>query len=158
MVPRTNPISHFSVYLVDGSKVGDKTSGGGVLRDTNGDFFYGFCRQYTHKAIIHGELQAIVDGLIYLQDWGRQNVVIETDSSLAWHMIQKTRKEQWTCSFLLRQIWRLMEDTRGIMVIFREQNKVADLLAKHAHSLPSSLAIKKCIYFDRIGFCFPAGL
>lgn len=78
----------------DGSKVGDKTFGGGVLGDANGDFLYGFCHQYNHKEVIHAELQAIVDGLIYLQDWRRHNIILEMDSTLAWHMIRKTQTEQ----------------------------------------------------------------
>lgn len=44
------------------------------------------------KKLSNTELQANVDALIYLQDWGRQNLIIETYSWIAWDMVQKTQK------------------------------------------------------------------
>lgn len=39
-------------------------------------------------------------------------------------------REQWNCANLVRQIKRLIIDLYGIQLIYREQNKVDDLLAK----------------------------
>lgn len=62
----------------DGSKKGESTAGGGVLKDNNGDIIYGFCHRYSHKEIVHAELQAILDGLIYLQAMEIKNAILET--------------------------------------------------------------------------------
>lgn len=75
----------------DGSKKWKSTSGGGILRDENGDFVYGFSHPYTHSEIIHAELQAIIDGIIYIQTMGIGNLIIETDSAVAFEMIKKTQ-------------------------------------------------------------------
>lgn len=63
--------------------------GRGVLRNEHGEFVYGFSHQYTHSEIIHAELQAIIDGLIYIQLMGLENVDVETDLGNAFHLIKK---------------------------------------------------------------------
>lgn len=86
----------------DGSKKGDKTTGGEVIRDANGDFVYGFSHQYKHSEIIHAELQAIIDGLIHAHHLGMEQIIVETDSSFAYHMIRQTQTDQWNCTYPLR--------------------------------------------------------
>lgn len=69
-------------------------SGDDILRDENGDFVYGFSHHYTHSEIIHAELQAIIDGIIYTQTMGIGNIIIQTDSAMVFHMINKTQPLQ----------------------------------------------------------------
>lgn len=146
----------------DGSKKENHTSGGGVIRNEKGDLVYGFSHPYTHSEILHAQLQAIIDGLIYSHTLGLDNVIIETNSEVAAQMIQKIKPAQWSCLYLLRQIWSMEDGYQGISWIFREQNKVADLLAKMAHTALSRsdyhrlqdlpVVIWKCIVYDMIGF------
>lgn len=100
------------------------------------DFVYGFSHSYTHSDILHAELQAIIDGLIYSHALGLSNVIIETNSEIAAQMIQKIQPAQWSCMYLLRQIWSMDDAYQGVSWIVWEQNKVADAFAKLVHTPP----------------------
>lgn len=63
----------------NGSKIGEDTAGGGVIGED--------------KEVIHAELQVVLDGLIYLQSMEIMNVIIETDSAIASHMIHRSYHE-----------------------------------------------------------------
>lgn len=108
---------------MDGSKKANGTSGGGVIRDDHGDLVYEFNHQYNHSEVIHAELQAIIDGLIYIQILVLENVVIETDSAVTFQMIQQAKHEQWSCTYLLRQIWSLKLASHEMSFVFPEQNR-----------------------------------
>lgn len=63
----------------NGSKIGENAAGGGVIGED--------------KEVIHAELQVVLDGLIYLQSMEIMNVIIETDSAVASHMIHRSYHE-----------------------------------------------------------------
>lgn len=87
--------------------------------------------------------------------------MVETDSAMAFSMILNRHSEKWSYTYILRRIRRLLKDTSWIQLIYKEENKVAGLLAKEAHSAPEGrefyrigdlpLHIQKCIFIDRIG-------
>lgn len=117
----------------DGSKKGDHTSGGGIARDSNGNFIYGFNMVFDHHDILRAELKAILEGILLCKQLGFSNYSLETDSSIAYSMIKNSDKEQRQYSYVLRWIRANMDDVNHVRLIYREANKVADLLAKVAH-------------------------
>lgn len=59
----TKPSDQCVTLNVDGSRRGMETTAGGVLRDANGDFMFGFAVKLTHADILQAELEAIWYGL-----------------------------------------------------------------------------------------------
>lgn len=87
---------------------------------------------------------------------------LRTDSStVAYYMIWNPAKEEWQYSYILRRIRFAMVHTTWLRLIFREANKVADLLAKVAQQVQNRIdfcrsdelprEIQQCIFIDRIG-------
>lgn len=107
----------------------------GSLRNnaTKGDFIGGFC---IHLEYTDTEVAAILEGLRLCSQMNIFRFIIETHSLLAFEMIQRKIQVHWQTEYLVRQVWALLEDPSCLQLIYREQNRVADMLAKEAHGLP----------------------
>lgn len=89
------------------------------------------------------------------------NYTVETDCSMAYHMVTNPSTEQWQYAYILRRIRLAIVEPTRLRLIFREANKVADLMAKMALQLESRIefyrsrdlpmAIQRCIFIDRLG-------
>lgn len=106
------------------------------------------------------ELEAILEGISVCNHMGVSNYILETDCSMAFGMVHKPEVEQWRYTYILRQIRSNLDRPDQLRLIYREANKVADLLAKMAHTTQARidfyrredlpLAVQKCIFFDTI--------
>lgn len=128
----------------DDSCKGLRGSDGGILRSHSGLFLYGFSLLLSHNDIVRAELDAILEGIRLCKRMNIKEFVIETDCSVAYHMILNP------------------SNTRCIKIIFREENRVADLFAKMAHNFQTRVGffrsedlsshILKYISFDKALF------
>lgn len=74
-------------------------------------------------------------------------------------IINKKMSAPWQAVYLIGHNCDLLPTSKKIMLIFREQNCVADLLAKEAHVIYNDyfrcidlcITIQKCLFFDCIG-------
>lgn len=140
----------------NGSKSSNGTSGGGIIRDHKGDFIGGFTHQYYHAMILHAKLQAIYDGLLMCQQMSIEDYILEMDYVQASYMVRKETVEYRSCTYLLRCIWMLNLNLHSIRLIYREENRAADPLAKEAYYFSTwqdfyncqdlSLSTRKCIF------------
>lgn len=114
----------------DGSYQQQQAAGGGVLRDDKGFFIYAFYHHYGAADILYAELCAIRDGLVICNAMELKDVEVETESNLAYQMIVARCSIHWQYTYLVRECRELFQSVGAIHHIYREQNGVADLLAK----------------------------
>lgn len=158
--PETNKLK----LNVDGSRRGQVTTAGGVMRDSNGDFLVGFAVRFTHTDSLRSELEAIWHGLQVCKEFHPGDIEVETDSEGACKMICNYSEAPWRYKYLIRRIRKLMEDGSGIKHIYRQANQVADSLAKYAHGVSSrkvfqdlasiTRSTQKLLFIDCIGLPF----
>lgn len=125
----------------DGSRTGAATTGGGVVRDSNGDFVLGYVLKCSHNDVLQAELDAIIRGLMSCRDRGLQPEV-EVDLTTAFNMIMRRTMEAWQYEFLVRRIRRLLIGLKGVKLVYREQNGAADSLAKWTQGLAMDMVIQ----------------
>lgn len=128
---------------------------------TKGEFIAGFASSYDHIDIVATELAALIDGIQLARDLGITSYTVEVDSSIVFNMVRRHGIIHWRHIYLLRHIWGLLEPNAHIKLIVREQNMVADALAKEAQNLQSrfefftlqdlSRNVQKLVFIDRIG-------
>lgn len=157
----TMPQVHFLKMNVDGSKMGSATTAGGVFRDSNGEFIFGFAIKLSHSDILQAELQAIWHGLQICQEKQLINVEVESDSELACKMIGNRTNIPWKYTYLVRRICKLLGVGFSLKHTYRQANKVADGLATLAHGTNTRMEFKelaevprniqKFLFCDRIG-------
>lgn len=121
--------------LVDGSRRGQETTAGGVVRDSNGDFVIVFAVKLNHDDSLQAELEAIRHGLWIFKEHHLVNIEVESDCEMACRMIGNGLNASWRYVHLVRKIRSLMEDGGGIRHIYRQCNKVADGFATLAYGL-----------------------
>lgn len=90
-----------------------------------------------------------------------QDFLLETDFLQAYHMVHKDHEPHWSCLYLLRCIWSIFSDTATFNHVYREQNRVADCLAKAAKDYSGEIEFfrvqdlplnaRKLIFLDMIG-------
>lgn len=107
------------------------------------------------------ELESILQGLSICWQLGFSNDVVETDLAIAYYMIVHRIPAQWHVVYLLWQIRKLLGVPWNINLIYGEQNRVADQLAKVAHGIFSCIGffriknlpihVQKAIFYARIG-------
>lgn len=113
---------------------GDEATGSGLVRDSRGDFVVGYAFKRSYQDVLQAELEAIIHGLVLCIDRGLKPEV-EIDSAMAFNMITRRTIEAWKYEFLVRRVRRLLTGFNGLKLVYREQNGVADSLAKWAHGL-----------------------
>lgn len=117
---------------VDGALKNSLTSGGGIARNSEGEVMGGFSCPFDYDDILAAELDAILEGVKMCRRRNLSNyIIMEMDSSLAYSMICDRDKAHWRFTYELRRITMMLDPSR-LHLIYREENKVADLLAKMA--------------------------
>ncbi|KAJ1429572.1 Ribonuclease H domain [Sesbania bispinosa] len=111
---------------------------GGVLRNARGDWIHGFSSEEGVGSILEAELLAVRRGLDMAWNIGITDVICESDSLEATHIIGSNS------SPLDTSLRPMLSDIRSILSrpmrvqfvhVFGEANLVADFLAKRGHSL-----------------------
>ena len=125
--------------FVDGSSRGNpgSGSGGGIIRNHNGEFIEAFCHFYGVVTSVEAEFRALRDGLDLCEDLCT-HLEIECDSQVVVEAVSKRRNVPWK----VRDLWldildSLRRITWTISHVFREGNCVADCLASISGDLNS---------------------
>lgn len=110
---------------------------GGVLRDDNGFFLWGYSVKLGKCTVPQAELWAIIHGLKLAKERGFAQIIVESDSSAAVNFINTGCLSTHQCRPLVNEIHKIMSELGNIRVahVFREANQVADRLANHGLSL-----------------------
>lgn len=75
---------------------------------------------------------ALIDGLVLCRDQGLDGVCVESDSSEVVRMLNDSAHNNWRYAYLCRKVRASLRYNDEVRFIYREQNKVADSLAKAA--------------------------
>ncbi|CAN1165927.1 Putative ribonuclease H protein At1g65750 [Linum perenne] len=151
----------------DGSVICDlhQAAAGGILRDHSGRRLACFAANLGECTIMRAELRAAAIGFRIAWELCFRKVHLQIDSLAALNAIRGGADSDGRHSLLIRQIqeWRNRDWEVCISHVFREANRVADLLAHLGHDLPFgshlncpiSQDIERCILSDCIGVAFP---
>ncbi|KAH1039339.1 hypothetical protein J1N35_041082 [Gossypium stocksii] len=120
----------------------ENVAAGGVVRKANGDWILGYNSHLGKCSAFNPELWGILEGLRLIQQRGHDKVIIQFDSLEVVKAILdgKSNKEN---SALIRRIHStlLHEKLWCLRYIPRDQNQVADCLAKQTLSGPKNLQV-----------------
>ncbi|CAN1180270.1 Putative ribonuclease H protein At1g65750 [Linum perenne] len=115
--------------------------------------------------IMRAELRAAALGLEAAWELGARKVMLQVDSQASVRAIMEDHAEDSRHGHTLHHIRQLLSRNWRVEVthIYRERNRVADLLAHFGHSLsfgshfnfPVSYENERAIASDTIGVCFP---
>lgn len=119
---------------IDGSAIGDKITGGGIVRDHHGNFIGGFSVYYGHGTNNLAQFLALRDGLFMCFALNIAQVRVESNSMVAVLAMSSGRLDNWRLEFVFRESLKLMPSTVEIVHGYRQKNQVADRLAAVAHS------------------------
>lgn len=107
------------------------------------------------------ELATLIDEIQLAKQLGITSYTVEVDSTVVFNMARRHGNIQWRHTYLIRQLWALLEPNAQINLIVQEQNMVADDLAKEAQNQHSRLEfftlrdlprnVQKLLFIDRIG-------
>lgn len=138
---------------------------GGVMRDENGVWLRGVECNIGWASVNEAELWGVIDGLELPWKSGRRKVIIEVDSERIAKSLTAANKAYMgknnlshKCKSLIKRDWDIK-----VSRIFREQNKVADGLAKHARACARGSRILdipprevvRLLWRDRVGQVTP---
>lgn len=98
----------------------------GAIRNSKGDFIYGFSFRLDHTDILQAELEAILHGLHVCRERHLVRIEVESDSELACNMILNQATVAWKHIYLVRKIRKLLREVLGLRHIYKQANKVAD--------------------------------
>ncbi|KAK7382133.1 hypothetical protein VNO80_00850 [Phaseolus coccineus] len=113
---------------------GRKGSAGGVVRDCEGEFLFGFSTALRVGSAAEAELFAIKIGMELAISMGYKNLIVESDSQTAvqlinWGLIEQTHPFYTVVSSIIEMGAKV--DYICWNHVFRETNSVADGLAKY---------------------------
>ncbi|GLT67725.1 hypothetical protein SLA2020_400120 [Shorea laevis] len=160
------PPSGFVKINVDGSTRGTpgESAAGGLCRDSNGDWIFGFTQHLGMGYAIRAELFAIWKGLTLAWEKGYRKVIIETDSLLAKQKLQSLGSANALyplcrdCIELINRNW-----VCELRHVFREANSCADSMASSFYHLAKGFyffeeppdIVRDNIRNDSLGVCKP---
>lgn len=135
------PTQGWVVINTDGSvNLRDKNAGcGGVIRDDKGDWIIGFSMSIGCCSVEEAEAWAVYKGLILARDKRKERIIVRSDSSFIINILNRSHAESYQCT----KVTNVLDNCRRIIGnfsevkfvhVFREQNKVADALARKAKS------------------------
>ena len=149
---------------LDGSSLGNPgpAGGGGVLRDSSGNFIFGFSKFFGSCSNNEAELRAVVEGITICKQLGHVGIDIECDSDVVVSWIRSRR-----CRYLW-DFWDQLTDLLegfdfSIHHLYREGNKVADALARYGASGRNNVfssssqlpgVIKGLLQLDKLGTAY----
>lgn len=124
---------------IDGSARLGICTGGGIIRESNGNMVIAFSNFYGLGSNNYAEFAALRDGLNLCHALGINQVMIESDSMLVVTAIRSRRVMSWRLEYVFRQCMVALWSTPLVIDhIFRQRNMVADRLAAWAHEHKSS--------------------
>ncbi|CAN1152491.1 Putative ribonuclease H protein At1g65750, partial [Linum perenne] len=140
-------------------------AGGGIFRTHQGRPVSSFAANFGRCSIMRAELRAAEIGLMIAWDLGYKKVHLQLDSLAAVTAILGEQEEDIRHGRTLESISELRRRNWEVTIshIFREGNRVADLLAHHGHSLDFDIhfdcsyphEVDRAIWHDHVGTCFP---
>nr|WMB96843.1 reverse transcriptase [Solanum melongena]WMB97160.1 reverse transcriptase [Solanum aethiopicum] len=135
-------LSRFNVDAAAKTNPGE-IAAGGLCRDTQGSWLFGFTRKLGWGPITKAELYAIYSGLSLAWSQGYRKVILESDSLVAVSKILQPLKDSdplfsiiHACKELLHRNWSV-----SIVHVYREANTCADRMANLAHKGPFDLSL-----------------
>lgn len=122
------------VLNVDGSCIGNPGAAGmgGVIRNTNGDWLWGFTSYLGHQDNLFAELMAMNKGLLLAWDQGYRQVVCYSDSLLAIHLVQGPFNQLHAYATVIQNIKDCIHRNWSVQILhtLREGNSATDFMAK----------------------------
>ncbi|KAI4313582.1 hypothetical protein L6164_026547 [Bauhinia variegata] len=123
---------------VDGSFLSEKrsTGCGGVYRDEQGNWLYGFSKKLVYSDLTTAEIEAIYTGLKVAWERGYKKIILESDSTAAVDLVNKGVSSGHSLAEPVNQAREyLNKDWKEIKIVYlpRDYNKVADKLAALSH-------------------------
>ncbi|BFG28792.1 hypothetical protein CerSpe_150660 [Prunus speciosa] len=154
----------------DGCRKGEdgRIAAGGVLRDSFEQWMRGFAVNLGVGEVLEVELWGIYLGLKIAWDIGCSAVVLESDSAIAVHLLNKNVEDLhplaamlWGCQDYINKNW-----VCSIHHVYRECNMVADRLAELGSCLELGLStfhdppdsIRSLLSEDLLGVCRPRAI
>lgn len=113
-------------------------TGGGVIRNYQGQAIFGFSFFFGQGNNMQAEARALITGLDLASQLGIPLSCIELDAQVLLHFIH-TGNSPWNLVYLTRSCKSLLSPSCNLSHIFREGNKVADSLASFAHAHRDSM-------------------
>ncbi|CAN1166013.1 Putative ribonuclease H protein At1g65750 [Linum perenne] len=142
-----------------------RAAAGGILRTSLGRPVSTFAANLGRCSIIRVELRAAEMGLMIAWDMDFKKVHLQLDSMAAVTAILGDQEEDSRHGRTLESILELRSRNWDVTIshTFREDNRVADLLAHHGHSLDFGFhvlcnyphEVDRAIWSDHVGTCFP---
>ncbi|MBA0726628.1 hypothetical protein Golax_002444, partial [Gossypium laxum] len=106
---------------------------GGVVRDANGDWIFGYNRRLEKCSIFNAKLWGILEGLRLIQRRGHDEVIIQSDSFKVVKAVLESTSTETNSALIRRMQSILFQEKRWLLrYISRDQNQVVDCLAKQA--------------------------
>lgn len=119
----------------DGSLKSHIAGGGGVIRDSQGQFIKGYREHYGHISILEAEVRAIATGIALCKSLKYGRVIVEADSLIAIQFCKCNIEMPWHVKYHVQFI---KETSRTMQVefkhIWREGNQAADHMANLGQS------------------------
>ncbi|MBA0781832.1 hypothetical protein Gotri_002715, partial [Gossypium trilobum] len=111
----------------------ENAAAGGVVRDANGDWIFGYNRRLEKCSIFNAKLWGILEGLRLIQQRGHDEVIIQSDSFEVVKAILESTSTEANSALIRHMQSILFQEKRWLLrYISRDQNQVADCLAKQA--------------------------
>ncbi|KAK1564397.1 hypothetical protein Q3G72_002354 [Acer saccharum] len=151
---------------LDGSSLGNPgpAGGGHVLRDSSGNFIFGFSKFFGLCSNNEAELRAVVEGISICKHLGHDGIDIECDYDIVVFWIRSRICNLWYLWDFWDQLIDLLEGFDfSIHHFYGEGNKVADALARYGargrnnvFSSSSKLpgVIKGFLHLDKLGTAY----
>nr|XP_009619020.1 uncharacterized protein LOC104111114 [Nicotiana tomentosiformis] len=145
------PDRGFHKLNTDGAACLNTGKGGywGVFRNNRGDWVLGFMGGLTNTDSLRAELQALWMGRKIALDQGLSPIVIDTDSEV---MLKMLKHGNLTHNPIISECRYVIEQLVNLVIghSYREQNQVADLLAKEGakkevFTKTQFLAVPRCL-------------
>lgn len=133
MVRWQKPSREFVKLNVDGSArlAAGTSAAGGVCRDDEGRWLFGFSTRLGNNSAHSAELQAVSYGLTTAWEEGYRKIILESDSELVTSALNNMNRNIASEGALMEQCRELLnrEWTCEVHHVYREANKCADYLA-----------------------------
>ena len=113
-----------------------KIGAGGIIRDKDGKLILAFATSLGEGSNNKAETEAALFGLVKALELGFKNIIMELDSQLVVHWINKKSAHHWNVANEIAKIQFLILQTQNFKCqhTLREANWVADSLSKHSHN------------------------
>ncbi|KAK9991108.1 hypothetical protein SO802_026093 [Lithocarpus litseifolius] len=139
------PLDGWFKLNTDGASIGNpgKAGGGGLIRDSSGNWVKGFSRSIGIGTSILAEFWALRDGLSLAVHLGIQNLEVELDARVVVDLISSNSHSNAAYTSLLVDCRLLLNRIPLARVnhVFREANHCADALAKNGCMLEEDFCI-----------------